>query len=465
MQRTVRRWSLAFVALASAAVCHAPARAGWSASLPTSAACTAPNSPELPTRWRAVGLMMPFLQGQIDVGEFVYDGTLRAMRATVYGLESGAVDLLVTENDTYRLNGPHVAPTHCSPLGFKLRMRSGRWLSDRAVCVGETHLGKKPVRWWKGPAASNQSKFHWFAKSTRLPWRSLFLTRSFDHAIVGDYAMTYFPTFAPLQETELSGLVDLCRAQAGETAAAATAASAPTARELMSVRNDAAEAERKDRIGTLIPGLGHKACSRMGRVHWPEQFVMTAVLTPIRFQDAPYSSLIYYDWRMHETQLALMFQGEKPDLKGLISLKKGVGYRLLRRPGGAICEAVFPGIVKPDWMSAAACECKGVIDGHPQLSPDGEAQILSYPIKWQGHRIMWNLYTASGRPMMFFEAAPTGAGLMLADYHDWLPGATAPASTYELPKICRPPDAATFGNNQEPTLSNPSCSDCHSTTR
>ena len=31
--------------------------------------------------------MMPFLHGQLDVGEFVYDATARVMRATVYGLE------------------------------------------------------------------------------------------------------------------------------------------------------------------------------------------------------------------------------------------------------------------------------------------------------------------------------------------------------------------------------------------
>ena len=39
-------------------------------------------------RWRAVALMMPSLQGQIDVGEFVYDRHVPTLRATIYGLKS-----------------------------------------------------------------------------------------------------------------------------------------------------------------------------------------------------------------------------------------------------------------------------------------------------------------------------------------------------------------------------------------
>src|ERR1700692_3460446 len=79
-----------FEALAGAAIAilvtlwHAPAVAQGTVTLPTFAACTPASQPELPKRWRAVALMSPFLQGQLDVGEFVYDGALPAMRATVY---------------------------------------------------------------------------------------------------------------------------------------------------------------------------------------------------------------------------------------------------------------------------------------------------------------------------------------------------------------------------------------------
>src|SRR5262245_49816840 len=75
----------------------APAAAQSSASLPQFPACAATTQPELPTRWRAAALLAPFVVDQLYVGEFVYDGPLSLMRATIYGLESGALDLLVTD--------------------------------------------------------------------------------------------------------------------------------------------------------------------------------------------------------------------------------------------------------------------------------------------------------------------------------------------------------------------------------
>jgi hypothetical protein len=107
-----RNW-LAAMAFALTMLWHAPAAADWTATLPLFDACSPSSAPELPARWRAVALMMPFLQGQIDVGEFVYDRDVPAMRATIYGLKSGAVDLLITEEETYVLMGASLAdPVH-----------------------------------------------------------------------------------------------------------------------------------------------------------------------------------------------------------------------------------------------------------------------------------------------------------------------------------------------------------------
>src|ERR1700689_38929 len=91
-----RRKRIWLAALAIALSWYSAAAAESSASPPRFTACNPATPSELPTRWRAVGLMMPFLQGQLDVGEFEYDGALPAMRATVYGLESGAADILIT---------------------------------------------------------------------------------------------------------------------------------------------------------------------------------------------------------------------------------------------------------------------------------------------------------------------------------------------------------------------------------
>jgi hypothetical protein len=185
------------------------------------------------------------------------------------------------------------------------------------------------------------------------------------------------------------------------------------------------------------------------------------MVTPIQFNDIPYSALIYYDWSQTGTQLILPYQGSPPALQGVISLKKDVGYRMRLPPkGNGSCAAVLPGLVKPNWMTAASCECQGVIQHNATLSPTADTQILSCPIKAQGQRIMWNLYTTEGRPIMFTEAMPEGGGVMLADYHDWLPGATVHPSGLELPNACAvPPDRATS------TFSNVSCSDCHTTPR
>ena len=402
--------------------------------------------------------MMPFYEGQIDVGEFVYDGDLPAMRATVYGLESGAADVLITEAQTYLLTGPHDAPTGCKALGRKLLVPSTQWLSDKAVCVGRTQLDKRPVRLWKTPGFEGRARWHWFNGTSRLPSRSLFLGRAADPAIIGDYAMTYFSAFTPVGETKLAALRDLCVATAKPVA---VTSEIPSARELMAIPNRAASAERAKQIAALIPGLSHEACSGMKAVRWDDRFVMTATITPTQFDEDPYLSLIYYDWNDAATQLAIMMQGTPPKLKGLVSLKKGVGYRIERQQsGGSTCRAVFPGMVRPDWMSVAGCKCKGVIDHNAALNPDGQTQILSCPIKHQDQRVMWNWYTAKGHPIMFVEAAARGGGVMLADYHDFLPGETGKPADFDLPKACFPeggPKAPAAVN----TLANPSCSDCH----
>jgi hypothetical protein len=96
---TVRVLSAAFAVLA-AALPDVAAGADEKTALPILSACRQTTAPQLPPRWRAVALLLPFFHRQLDVGEFVYDGALPAMRATLYGLESGAVDLLITDKET-----------------------------------------------------------------------------------------------------------------------------------------------------------------------------------------------------------------------------------------------------------------------------------------------------------------------------------------------------------------------------
>jgi hypothetical protein len=333
------------------------------------------------------------------------------------------------------------------------------------VCVGEAPLATKAVQWWQKPGFDVAR--YWFTTDSRLPWRSSFLRRSLDPAVIGDYAMTYFPTFTPVPETNLSALQDLCAATAkpstedlGET---------PTMRDLMAVHNKEAEAERDERLGELIPGLSHKPCSHMTPARWPDRFIMTALVTPIRLDDAPYSTLIYYDWSGTQTLLILPFHGYPPTLQGILSLKNRIGYRLkfsdvVNKTG--VCRADLPGAVRPDWMKAASCECQGVITRNAALSPNTETQILSCPIKEQTPRIMWSWYTTQGQPIMFTEASPEGGGVMLADYDDWIPDQTGRVSDFKLPKARATLDnsGGAAAGTAAPTFSNnASCSDCHTT--
>jgi hypothetical protein len=401
--------------------------------IPLLSACTPANRPELPARWHAVGLMAPFYGEQLDVGEFVYDSAVPALRASVYGLESGAVDLLITAENTYRLTGPHRAPTGCRSLGKKFSLPAGKWLSEKSVCVGEAPISAAPAQWWKTPLADGRTDWRWYRKSTRMPWRMLLPAPVKDPAVIGDYALTYFPKFEPVAQTDLASLRDLCTARADKTSDPETA-SAVNARALM-----AANAERQQRIDELVPGLGHKACSRMTPVKWPNQFAMTAIVTPIKFSAVgPLPSIIFYDWTEAKAQAARMFlPTQKPPVLALYPvLQKGIGYHVQQQASGAIaCTPKYPGMVRPDWMSVSQCACRGVIEPGAAFGNSEAMQILSCPMPGK-QRVMWNWYSEKGRPLLFVESGAQGDGLMMADYRQWLPGQKIRQSQFQLPPQC-----------------------------
>jgi hypothetical protein len=315
-----RRSALAatFAVLAAAAT-QSAAAAGRSTELPIFSPCKQTAAPVLPARWRAVGLLLPFARQQLDVGEFIYDGTLAAMRATLYGLESGAVDLLITDRETYQLSGPHDAPDACIAVGRKYAPPTARWLPGEAVCDGEAPLSITQVQWWKTSATDGRTKWQWYRADTRLPWRMAFPSRSAEPAVIGDYGMSYFPTFTALAQTNLARLRDFCAAKSRKAAGAAAAAT--RARELMALGTDIGEAERAKRIQTLIPGLSRQACASMRTPRWPQQFVMTGILSPIRFKWTPLPSMIYYDWETAGTLFAWMHEARsKPPVLELVSV-------------------------------------------------------------------------------------------------------------------------------------------------
>ena len=456
----------AMLAILAAGGSRDVAAADQQTALPILSPCEQTAAPVLPMRWRAVGLMFPFIRQQLDVGEFVYDGSLPAMRATLYGLESGAIDLLITDKETYQLTGPQDSPDSCTAVGRKYSPPTSQWLSSEAICDGEAPVGPKKAQWWKTSATDGRTKWQWYATDKRVPWRMMFPSRSPDPAVIGDYGITYFPTFVPLAETKLARLRDLCVAKAQKPSAAAAATN--TARELMAIGNDIAEAERAKRIQSLIPGLSQKACSSVSQQRWPHQFITTGILSPIPFKWTPLPSMIYYDWEGAATLFAYMYEARSvPPVLELVSvLTKGVGYSVERLPNGTFaCAAKGPGAVRPDWMSIAGCECKGVLDHNPDLDPDNVSQIRACPVKSQGQRVNWSWYTTEGRPILFTEPGAVGTGLNIADYHRWLPGAKMPQDAFELPQLCTRAAEAGLppvgnGLSGAPAVS---CSDCHIT--
>jgi len=435
-------------------------------TLPILSPCKQTAAPELPARWRAVGLMMPFTRDQVDVGEFIYDADVPAMRATLNGMESGAVDLLITDKETYQLLGPRDAPDACIALGKKYTLPGRGWLNNEAVCDGEAPLWKTDVQWWKTPAPEGHTNWQWYKIGTGLPWRTMFSARSASPAVIGDYGMTYFPTFTPVKDTNLARLQQLCSAKSKPAASAAAAAT--TARELMATAPDMPKAARDERNKTLIPGLSLDACSKLSVPRWPQQFVMTGILSPILFKWTPLPTMLYYDWENDGTFFGLMHEAQTrpPKLELMSMMKNGIGYSLEKTPSGAFaCAASSPGAVRPDWMSVAGCDCKAAIDHNPDFDPDEITQIRACPVKNQGQRVNWTWYTAAGRPILFTEPAARGSGLNIADYLGWWPGAKMPPESLELPRLCTHPAEAGMPpvGNGLPASATTSCSDCHTT--
>ena len=452
-----------------AALAMAPPSAAQDAnSLPMFSACQPGTVPQLPERWRATALLIPFLRQQIDVGEFVYDGSLPAMRATVYGLESGAVDLLITEGETYQLGGPVEAPDSCVSLGHIYSPPARQWLGNGAVCDGEAAIANKSVQWWKTPTPDGRTNWQWYATDTRLPWRVLMANKSLAPAVIGDYGMSYFPSFTPVAASELARLRDLCIAKAQKATGAAK--TALTARDLMTIAPDIGAAERAKKIQALIPGVSQKACPAGPPPPWPDNFVVTGILSPVQFKWTPLPGLLFYDWQDAGTLFAYLYQARSapPAVEIISVLTKGIGYSVERQANGRlVCAAKAPGVLRPDWMATAGCECKAAIAPNPALGTSEASYIRACPIKAQGLRTIWSWYSANGTPILFAEPGATSAGLNIADYHHWSPGAKMARETFEVPELCTraaelglPP----VGHGLTGTAAFP-CSDCHVTQR
>jgi hypothetical protein len=368
-----------------AAYAQATAQPAASAPLPVLSRCDAgATPPALPKLWRAVALLFPYTTSQLDVAELTYDGTLPAMRASVTGAESGSVDLLITAEQTYQLNGPRNAPTACVALGRLFNLPAQRWLSPQARCVGRTTVSGNQIEGWKMPASAGadpSATWFWYRSGSRLPWRAMFTALSSDPPVIGEYSLSYFPTFEPIARSNLAALRDLCRAQAG--APPANRASGGV-RALMAA-GQISDDERTRRTQALIPGFSRRACAGMRPYEWPRRFSMTAIMTPTTFAYGPFPSEIFYDWDGGKTMLTRMRDPDNPQSPTTVDallVGDNDGYDIRRSAGGApSCRQPYPGVIRPDWMIHDKCQCRGVIANNAMFGAKDTVQILSCPIE------------------------------------------------------------------------------------
>lgn len=415
-----------------------PAPATATPALPTLVPCEAnAAAPALPKLWRAVALLFPYTTSQLDIAELIYDGTVPALRATVTGAESGSVDLLITSEQTWQLTGPREAPNACVALGRAFKLPTERWLSPQAQCVGRTSVSGNAIEGWRmpaGQAANPSATWFWYRGASRLPWRAMFTELVSDPPVIGEYSLSYFPTFEAIPRSNLGALRDMCRARA-------TAATPPSAsggvRALMTA-SQLSDDERARRIQTMMPGFSRRACTGMQPYDWPKRFHMTAIMTPTTFGYGPYPSEIFYDWEGTKSMLTRMRNPaapQSPESIDALLVNDSDGYDI-RRPAGvaSACSQPYPGVIRPDWMRHDKCQCRGVITNNATFGAKDTVQILSCPIEHES--TFWAIYRTNGAPVTFRSTAVNPGGLTLADYHHWRPGAAFPADVLKVPEQC-----------------------------
>jgi len=409
---------------------------GLTLPFPAFAACASDSQPLLPRRWRAVALMAPFENRQLDIGEFAYDADLPAMRATVHGLDSGSIDLLITDDTTYQLTGPREAPTGCAALGRVFRPPPRQWLSEGARCAGKAPILSTPLEWWTMPEKNSSATWYWYRTGTRLPWRVSRTTPSGDPAVIGGYAMANFTTFERLPHSELRALRDFCRAQTGRSAPHAVKR-ITNVRALMARHGNDSGAENSKVIARLIPELDRQACTRTRPVRWPRRFASSAAMITAGFGAGPFPTEIFYDWQGAKAQLARLHIPDNPSSKATLDviLNSRAGYHILRdESGAATCRQSYPAVIRPDWMKNDHCQCRGIIKRSARFDRNTAISIFSCPVR---SGAFWAWYGADGRPIMFRSTAVRSSGLALADYYHWAPGADIADGALDLPRECK----------------------------
>ena len=425
-------------------------------ALPRMEPCQRVFHPLLPAKWRGVFLMTPFTASQLIISEIVYDEAVPAMQVKLFGVRSGAANLLVLKDKTFLSEGPQAPCEELEQRDWAPLPRD--LLAPRAQCLGVSPISETPVEWWKTPSApAPLADWMWFKPSDRSPFRLLFQKPSDHLSVLSAFAVTHQIDFEPLAGTDLVARAGACakgghrRRQGGVHDVLKALGSAPSR----------ADAE----IARLFPHL-QLQCSTT-RPRWPEALGMTMFLTPVDFGTNPVPAEVLYNWKLRAQRTRMFWGSEQPTTDEDALMLAEHGYSVSReRSGDVQCIPALPGTPRPNWLEEAPCTCEGMIGAGSALAPYGPAEILRCPAT--PPRLFWTWHTRAGRPQMFMVTPSSGdeptALITLADYYAWVPGYPSTAGLFARPAQC--PDLS-MGRGarlpRPPGRASEPCGRCHLT--
>jgi hypothetical protein len=428
---------------------------------PAVSPCSSAERPELPEKWRATYLMAPFTSGQLVVGDLTHDASLSATRVRLFGVRSGALDLLIAGAETYLLESSETGQA-CRRLGDTgWRPFPRDWLTPQSQCVGSAPLGNTAVDWWKTPVEPAPSGYWiWTKTADRTPFRFVFQAPNDRLAPFSHYAMSYQTRFEKLQHSELAPVIESCRPNSSP----AEGAGADILRGLLGDMQHARE-RADSAIAGLMPELS--ACPAVPFTRWPDRLGIVGFLTPVDVNQNPAPTEVLYDWTIPAQRTRAFLAPQSPvSARDALLLGKD-GYDILySRNAAPVCTPTLPGTVRPDWQDRAPCTCEATLNGETALSPHGTTRILSCPLA--SPRLAWAWYTLDGRPEVFMVTSlpgDEGASLFaVLDYREWLPGHGFPRNAFQKPGQCTAPPTAK-GRSRVPRVpalpARPDCATCH----
>lgn len=440
-------------------------------------ACSNSDPKPLPERWQATTLMAPYLytgeakdldnlssRAELQVGRLVYDGGNRLMRGTRYGAKAGGViDLLISDKATWVLTGSYENPQCVATLANPYKLPSRTWQDPKyqPVCVGNhataptIDTGPK-VDWWKQQspitepgAAGKAADWYWFDQNG-YPTRTMFWSKHDGlPAILGDYAFTNFQKFDAGNDIDLKKILATCES-----------AALPVWNEKEVLEQQSkTETPQANAAGTLIPGLSYQACTSLDAKPptWPAEIYMTSFSTAAKYgTPKPLATSVYYKPGVPELRTRLHKDDNGPYwsdalLIGHSSYGVDTGETAPYSPKGCGSgpHTSLPGSPHKNWGIAGSCQCMGVIQNNPVLSPNRNTEIIGCPLplvsadptQQSGNTMFWMWYTITDpmRPIVFLQSKPDvtiGTGLSLADYAHWEPKAV-PDDIFTTPGSCK----------------------------